>query len=92
MSTNNEVMRSLVLVTGANGFIGSMAVKMLLERGYKVRATVRDKSDEKKTNDLRLLPNADTHLELLSLDFWVPKNPLWRQRKVSNGAFTWQLQ
>lgn len=29
-------------VTGATGYIGSWLVKILLERGYKVHATVRD--------------------------------------------------
>jgi NAD(P)-dependent dehydrogenase (short-subunit alcohol dehydrogenase family) len=29
-------------VTGATGYIGSWLVKTLLERGYKVHATVRD--------------------------------------------------
>ncbi|KAF4466096.1 NAD dependent epimerase dehydratase [Fusarium albosuccineum] len=33
---------SLVLVTGANGYIAAQVVKQLLERGYKVRGTVRD--------------------------------------------------
>ncbi|KAF2106401.1 hypothetical protein BDV96DRAFT_625910 [Lophiotrema nucula] len=32
---------SLVLVTGANGFIASHVVKQLLEHGYKARGTVR---------------------------------------------------
>ena len=33
---------SLILVTGANGFIASHIVDQLLERGYCVRGTVRD--------------------------------------------------
>lgn len=33
---------SLVLVTGVNGYIGSHVVDQLLERGYRVRGTVRD--------------------------------------------------
>ena len=33
---------SLVLVTGASGFIASHIVDQLLERGYRVRGTVRD--------------------------------------------------
>lgn len=33
---------SWVLVTGATGFVGSHTVKAFLERGYKVRGTVRD--------------------------------------------------
>lgn len=34
----------VVCVTGAAGFIGSWLVMRLLERGYVVRATVRDPS------------------------------------------------
>lgn len=34
---------SLVLVTGANGYIGSHVVDQLLALDYKVRGTVRDK-------------------------------------------------
>ena len=33
---------SWVLVTGANGFVASHTIKQFLERGYKVRGTVRD--------------------------------------------------
>jgi nucleoside-diphosphate-sugar epimerase len=33
---------SWVLVTGANGFVASHVAKQFLERGYKVRGTVRD--------------------------------------------------
>ena len=32
-----------VLVTGANGHVGYALIKLLLERGYNVRASVRDK-------------------------------------------------
>lgn len=34
----------MVCVTGASGFIASWVVKLLLQRGYTVRATVRDPS------------------------------------------------
>lgn len=34
---------SLILVTGANGYIGSHIVNILLQEGYNVRGTVRDK-------------------------------------------------
>ena len=33
---------ALVCVTGGNGFLASWLIKLLLERGYTVRATVRD--------------------------------------------------
>jgi dihydroflavonol-4-reductase len=52
-----------VLVTGANGHIGNNLVKALLERGYRVRASVRDAGDGTKT---ALLPASD--IELVSLD------------------------
>jgi len=34
----------VVCVTGASGYIASWLVKLLLERGYTVKATVRDPS------------------------------------------------
>lgn len=43
---------STVAVTGANGFIGSHVVGVLLEDGYKVVPVVRNPSDPNKTNHL----------------------------------------
>lgn len=37
-----EISSAIYCVTGANGYIGSWLVKSLLQRGYKVHATVRD--------------------------------------------------
>ena len=47
---------SKILVTGANGFIGSNLVKRLVKDGHTVNSLVR------KTSDLRFLSNVDTTL------------------------------
>lgn len=52
-----------VFVTGANGHVGNNLVKSLLERGYEVRASVRNANDPEKTKSL---PVGD--IELVSLD------------------------
>nr|XP_023915840.1 dihydroflavonol 4-reductase-like [Quercus suber] len=57
-----------VCVTGAAGFIGSWLVMRLLERGYTVRATVRDPENLKKVKHLIDLPKASTHLTLWKAD------------------------
>ncbi|XP_047971510.1 dihydroflavonol 4-reductase-like [Salvia hispanica] len=57
-----------VCVTGASGFIGSWIVMRLLERGYIVRATVRDPGDMKKVKPLLELARADTNLTLWKAD------------------------
>jgi len=54
----------LVCVTGASGYIASWLVKLLLDRGYIVRASVRDPSDPKKTAHLRALGGANERLHL----------------------------
>ncbi len=46
---------TVVVVTGASGFVGSHTVKLLLSRGYRVRATVRDAGNEERTAFLRAL-------------------------------------
>lgn len=52
-----------VCVTGGTGFLGSWCVKLLLERGYNVRATTRDAD---KAAYLRKLPKAETNLSIIS--------------------------
>ncbi|KAF2293456.1 hypothetical protein GH714_001919 [Hevea brasiliensis] len=52
----------VVCVTGGSGYIASWLVKFLLERGYTVKATVRDPSDPKKTEHLRALDGAKERL------------------------------
>ncbi|MCJ8322704.1 MAG: NAD-dependent epimerase/dehydratase family protein [Rhizobiales bacterium] len=44
-----------IVVTGANGHVGITIVKQLVEAGYQVRATVRNKNDEFKTKRLSAL-------------------------------------
>ena len=50
----------VVAVTGAAGFIGGWVVRRLLERGYRVRACVRDPNDEAKTGFLKALPGHES--------------------------------
>jgi nucleoside-diphosphate-sugar epimerase len=48
-------MSKIIMVTGGTGYIGSWIVKYLLEKGYTVRLTVRDKSREEKYKYLLVL-------------------------------------
>ncbi|XP_040373013.1 phenylacetaldehyde reductase isoform X2 [Rosa chinensis] len=58
----------VVCVTGASGFIASWLVKFLLQRGYTVKATVRDPDDQKKTEHLLTLDGAKERLHLFKAD------------------------
>ncbi|XP_050154019.1 phenylacetaldehyde reductase-like isoform X2 [Malus sylvestris] len=57
-----------VCVTGASGYIASWLVKLLLQKGYTVKATVRDPNDPKKTEHLRSLDGAKERLHLFKAD------------------------
>ncbi|OAY36986.1 hypothetical protein MANES_11G065500v8 [Manihot esculenta] len=56
-----------VCVTGAGGFIASWIVKLLLERGYTVKGTVRN-PDDPKNGHLRELEGAKERLTLCKAD------------------------
>ncbi|KAL6311829.1 hypothetical protein AAG906_025789 [Vitis piasezkii] len=58
----------VVCVTGASGYIASWLVKLLLQRGYTVKATVRDPNDPKKTQHLLSLDGAQERLHLFKAD------------------------
>ena len=45
-----------IAVTGSAGFIGGWVVRLLLDRGYRVRACVRNESDDEKTGFLKAMP------------------------------------
>ncbi|CAO2141420.1 unnamed protein product [Urochloa humidicola] len=64
--------RGLVCVTGGSGFIGSWLVRLLLDRGYAVRATVKNIQDEGETEHLQALDGAASRLRLLQMDLLDP--------------------
>ncbi|KOM42511.1 hypothetical protein LR48_Vigan05g011500 [Vigna angularis] len=55
-------------VTGASGYIASWLVKFLLQRGYTVKATVRDPNNPKKVDHLVNLDGAKERLQLFKAD------------------------
>jgi nucleoside-diphosphate-sugar epimerase len=71
-----ESKKGLVLVTGVTGFLASQIAYQLLEKGYKVRGSVRSKANEKKIKPIRTLPHQEA-LELVEADLlkeatWEP--------------------
>jgi len=60
--------RRTVAVTGGSGYIGSAVVKLLLERGYVVKTTVRDPTNPDKVEHLKRLPKAADNLAIFKAD------------------------
>ena len=57
-----------VLVTGANGHVGFVLTKLLVERGYNVRASVRDKENKELTKNL-----SKFDVDIVSLNLMHPE-------------------
>ena len=58
---------SLILVTGASGYIGSHVVNEALEAGYKVRGTAR--TQEKADNTRKIFKNHPNYSTAIAADF-----------------------
>ncbi|XP_028792431.1 cinnamoyl-CoA reductase 1-like [Neltuma alba] len=61
-------MSKVVCVTGASGAIGSWLVRLLLDRGYTVHATVQNLKDDNETKHLEAMEGAKSRLRLFEMD------------------------
>ncbi|MED6200268.1 hypothetical protein PIB30_083409, partial [Stylosanthes scabra] len=75
-----------VCVTGGSGYIASWIIKFLLQRGYTVRATVRDPSNPKKVEHLLKLDGAKERLQLFKADL-MEEGSFHSAIKGSHGVF-----
>lgn len=74
MSTQDH----LVLVTGANGFVGSHCVLELLRQGYRVRAVVRSRDRQKQLETL-LAPHVSSSERLSFVTADLSRDEGWDQ-------------
>ncbi|XP_031499558.1 anthocyanidin reductase ((2S)-flavan-3-ol-forming) [Nymphaea colorata] len=71
MATVTGAEAQTACVTGANGYMASILVKQLLDRGYTVHATVRDAENQAKVAHLVGIQGAKERLKLFSADITV---------------------
>jgi nucleoside-diphosphate-sugar epimerase len=69
-------MENTILVTGGTGYIGAWVTKKLLDKGYTVRLTVRDKSRTDKYDYLQEISDKSNG-----------KLELWEADLLKNGSF-----
>lgn len=67
-----EAIKGKVLVTGINGFLASHIALQLLEKGYSVRGTVRNKSNTTKLLHLSKFPHQE-RIEIFEADLLKPE-------------------
>ncbi|KAH9324631.1 hypothetical protein KI387_004809, partial [Taxus chinensis] len=68
ITENRMGLTEAVCVTEASGFIGSWVVRLLLERGYAVHATVQNLENWKETKHLEAMEGAKERLKLFQMD------------------------
>jgi nucleoside-diphosphate-sugar epimerase len=78
--------KTLVLVTGANGFVASHCILQLLKAGYRVRGTVRSTEGGKKVKDI-ISAHTDTPDDRLSFAQADLSNDAGWERAVSGCSF-----
>ncbi|KAK4721081.1 hypothetical protein R3W88_011314 [Solanum pinnatisectum] len=74
----------VVCVTGGSGYIASFLVKKLLEKGYKVHATLRNLEDKSKVGLLNSFPNVEENLKLFQVDMYRPEE---FEQAIQGGEF-----
>ena len=72
---------NVVSVTGASGYIASWLVKLLLQRGYTVKATVRDPSQYTYSRSLSL-----SLTNLVSFSFQLHHTLFWHALNSGFGS------